>query len=128
MRSRSRSRPAPGCLVRPSKCRRSSSRHSRKRPRRRDPTGLWPKPLSWLSGTLGPGACREHHPKGVIRPHSPPGCKRMDAMPAPRQAPDRPLRVVVAEDAFLAREAIEQVLTAAPDMEVVALCENIYEL
>jgi DNA-binding NarL/FixJ family response regulator len=38
------------------------------------------------------------------------------------------LRVVVAEDAFLAREAIEQVLTRDPCVEVVAVCEDRYSL
>ena len=38
------------------------------------------------------------------------------------------IRVVVAEDAFLAREAIEQVLAAAPEIEVVGVCEDRYSL
>jgi DNA-binding NarL/FixJ family response regulator len=36
--------------------------------------------------------------------------------------------VVVAEDAFLAREAIEQVLSRAPDVEVAEVCEDRYSL
>jgi DNA-binding NarL/FixJ family response regulator len=39
-----------------------------------------------------------------------------------------PVRVVVAEDAFLAREAIQQVLSRTPDVEVVAVCEDRYSL
>ena len=38
------------------------------------------------------------------------------------------LTVVVAEDAFLAREAIEQVLSRAPDVEVAEVCEDRYSL
>jgi DNA-binding NarL/FixJ family response regulator len=34
------------------------------------------------------------------------------------------IRVVIAEDAFLAREAIEQVLAQAEDVEVVGVCED----
>jgi DNA-binding NarL/FixJ family response regulator len=34
------------------------------------------------------------------------------------------IRVVIAEDAFLAREAIEQVLAQADDVEVVGVCED----
>jgi DNA-binding NarL/FixJ family response regulator len=45
----------------------------------------------------------------------------------PNAAPDR-IRVVIAEDAFLAREAIEQVLADAPEVEVVAVCEDRYSL
>jgi DNA-binding NarL/FixJ family response regulator len=36
--------------------------------------------------------------------------------------------VVVAEDAFLAREAIEQVLSRSPDVEVAEVCEDRYSL
>jgi DNA-binding NarL/FixJ family response regulator len=36
--------------------------------------------------------------------------------------------VVVAEDAFLAREAIEQVLARAPDVEIAEVCEDRYSL
>jgi DNA-binding NarL/FixJ family response regulator len=43
-------------------------------------------------------------------------------------ADEAPVRVVVAEDAFLAREAIEQVLTRAPDVAVVEVCEDRYSL
>jgi DNA-binding NarL/FixJ family response regulator len=39
-----------------------------------------------------------------------------------------PFTVVVAEDAFLAREAIEQVLSRAPEVEVAAVCEDRYSL
>ena len=35
-----------------------------------------------------------------------------------------PIRVVIAEDAFLARQAIEQVLGAAPEIDVVGVCED----
>ena len=38
------------------------------------------------------------------------------------------MRVVIAEDAFLAREAIEQVLSRAEDVEVVEVCEDRYSL
>ena len=38
------------------------------------------------------------------------------------------IRVVIADDAFLSREAIEQVLTSDPDIEVVAVCEDRYGL
>src|SRR4051795_3924598 len=34
------------------------------------------------------------------------------------------IRVVVAEDGFLAREAIEQILGRAPEVDVVAVCED----
>src|SRR4051794_23793539 len=34
------------------------------------------------------------------------------------------IRVVVAEDGFLAREAIEQILGRAPEVQVVAVCED----
>lgn len=37
---------------------------------------------------------------------------------------DGKIRVVIADDAFLAREAIEQVLTQADDVEVVGVCED----
>jgi DNA-binding NarL/FixJ family response regulator len=43
-------------------------------------------------------------------------------------APAAQLRVVVAEDAYLAREAIEQVLSRAPELDLVAFAENLYEL
>jgi DNA-binding NarL/FixJ family response regulator len=51
-----------------------------------------------------------------------------------RQEDDRmgtaegPIRVVVAEDAFLAREAIEQVLSRAPEIAVMDVCEDRYSL
>jgi DNA-binding NarL/FixJ family response regulator len=38
------------------------------------------------------------------------------------------IRVVIAEDAFLAREAIEQVLVHSSDVDVVAVCEDRYSL
>jgi DNA-binding NarL/FixJ family response regulator len=38
------------------------------------------------------------------------------------------IRVVIAEDAFLAREAIEQVLARSEDVEVVEICEDQYSL
>jgi DNA-binding NarL/FixJ family response regulator len=38
------------------------------------------------------------------------------------------IRVVIADDAFLAREAIEQVLASDPEIEVVAVCEDRYSL
>jgi DNA-binding NarL/FixJ family response regulator len=38
------------------------------------------------------------------------------------------IRVVIAEDAFLAREAIEQVLERASEVDVVAVCEDRYSL
>jgi len=38
------------------------------------------------------------------------------------------IRVVIADDAFLAREAIEQVLASDPGIEVVAVCEDRYAL
>jgi len=38
------------------------------------------------------------------------------------------IRVVVADDAFLAREAIEQVLAEAPEIDVVGVCEDRYSL
>jgi DNA-binding NarL/FixJ family response regulator len=41
---------------------------------------------------------------------------------------EEPIRVVVAEDAFLAREAIEQVLSRAPDVHVAEVCEDRYSL
>jgi DNA-binding NarL/FixJ family response regulator len=41
---------------------------------------------------------------------------------------DQQVRVVVAEDAFLAREAIEQVLSRSDDVDVVAVCEDSYSL
>jgi DNA-binding NarL/FixJ family response regulator len=44
------------------------------------------------------------------------------------EAAEGPVRVVVAEDAFLAREAIEQVLSRAPDVEVAEVCEDRYSL
>src|SRR3954468_11199324 len=43
-------------------------------------------------------------------------------------AADAPIGVVVAEDAFLAREAIEQVLSRAPDIAVLDVCEDRYSL
>jgi DNA-binding NarL/FixJ family response regulator len=39
-----------------------------------------------------------------------------------------PISVVVAEDAFLAREAIEQVLSRAPEITVMDVCEDRYSL
>ena len=42
--------------------------------------------------------------------------------------PDTQIRVVIAEDAFLAREAIEQVLARSEDIEVVEVCEDRYSL
>ena len=44
------------------------------------------------------------------------------------EAAEGPVRVIVAEDAFLAREAIEQVLARAPEVELVAVCEDRYSL
>jgi DNA-binding NarL/FixJ family response regulator len=41
---------------------------------------------------------------------------------------DAPIKVVIAEDAFLAREALEQVLARAPNVEVVGVCEDRYSL
>jgi DNA-binding NarL/FixJ family response regulator len=41
---------------------------------------------------------------------------------------DGSVTVVVAEDAFLAREAIEQVLSRAPDVDVAEVCEDSYSL
>src|SRR5437763_13496545 len=38
------------------------------------------------------------------------------------------IRVVSADDAFLSREAIEQVLTRDPEIDVVAVCEDRYDL
>jgi len=38
------------------------------------------------------------------------------------------LRVVVADDSYLVREALEQVLAGVPELEVLAVCENTYEL
>jgi DNA-binding NarL/FixJ family response regulator len=46
----------------------------------------------------------------------------------PMGAAEEPIRVVVAEDAFLAREAIEQVLSRAPDVDVMDVCEDRYSL
>ena len=43
-------------------------------------------------------------------------------------APETRMRVVVAEDAFLAREAIEQVLARAPEIEIAEICEDRYSL
>jgi DNA-binding NarL/FixJ family response regulator len=43
-------------------------------------------------------------------------------------AAEGPIRVVVAEDAFLAREAIEQVLSRAPEIAVMDVCEDRYSL
>jgi DNA-binding NarL/FixJ family response regulator len=45
-----------------------------------------------------------------------------------RGTADEPVRVVVAEDAYLAREAIEQVLSRADEVAVVAVCEDRYSL
>jgi DNA-binding NarL/FixJ family response regulator len=39
-----------------------------------------------------------------------------------------PLRVVIAEDSYLAREGLCQLLTEAPDLEVVGVCEDRYSL
>jgi DNA-binding NarL/FixJ family response regulator len=41
---------------------------------------------------------------------------------------DTPIKVVIAEDAFLAREALEQVLARAPNVEVVGVCADRYSL
>src|SRR6476646_7257723 len=41
---------------------------------------------------------------------------------------DGPIRVVIAEDSFLAREAIQQVLDDSEDVEIVATCEDRYSL
>jgi DNA-binding NarL/FixJ family response regulator len=41
---------------------------------------------------------------------------------------DTPIKVVIAEDAFLAREALEQVLARAPNVEVVGVCGDRYSL
>lgn len=38
---------------------------------------------------------------------------------------DRPLRVVLADDSFLVREALARVLDAAPGIEIVASCESL---
>jgi DNA-binding NarL/FixJ family response regulator len=38
------------------------------------------------------------------------------------------LRVVIAEDSFLVREALREVLAQAPELEVVAMCEDMYAL
>ncbi len=45
---------------------------------------------------------------------------------APR--PDRPLRVVIAEDSYLIREVLTTSLSAAPEVELVAVCSNGKEL
>ena len=47
---------------------------------------------------------------------------------APAEPADAPLRVIVAEDNFLAREAIGLVFAEAPEFEVVANCESLEEL
>jgi DNA-binding NarL/FixJ family response regulator len=39
-------------------------------------------------------------------------------------SPDRPIRVVIAEDAYLVREAIELILAGAPEVEVVRAVED----
>jgi DNA-binding NarL/FixJ family response regulator len=49
-------------------------------------------------------------------------------MGSPKTTLDRPIRVVIAEDAFLAREAIEQVLERSPEVEVVAEFADRYSL
>jgi DNA-binding NarL/FixJ family response regulator len=48
---------------------------------------------------------------------------------APAQTgPSAPLRVVLADDSYLVREAITHVLAAAPEVEIVATCEDGDEL
>jgi DNA-binding NarL/FixJ family response regulator len=47
---------------------------------------------------------------------------------APKGDTDIPIRVVIAEDAFLAREALQQVLAQAPDVDVVGVCGDRYSL
>jgi DNA-binding NarL/FixJ family response regulator len=41
-----------------------------------------------------------------------------------RDTRDRPIRVVIAEDAYLVREAIELILETVPQIEVVCACED----
>jgi len=41
-----------------------------------------------------------------------------------RATRDRPIRVIIAEDAYLVREAIELILEAVPQIEVVCTCED----
>jgi DNA-binding NarL/FixJ family response regulator len=41
-----------------------------------------------------------------------------------RAARDRPIRVIIAEDAYLVREAIELILESVPQIEVVCACED----
>jgi DNA-binding NarL/FixJ family response regulator len=45
-----------------------------------------------------------------------------------RTGPSAPLRVVLADDSYLVREAITHVLAAAPEVEIVATCEDGDEL
>jgi DNA-binding NarL/FixJ family response regulator len=39
-------------------------------------------------------------------------------------SPDRPIRVIIAEDAYLVREALELILSAAPEIDVVSAVED----
>lgn len=52
---------------------------------------------------------------------------RMGASEPLEAVPDQ-IRVVIAEDAFLAREAIEQVLARSDEIQVVGVCEDRYSL
>jgi DNA-binding NarL/FixJ family response regulator len=38
------------------------------------------------------------------------------------------LRVAIAEDSYLVREGLSQLLAGAPDIDVVAVCEDTYSL
>jgi DNA-binding NarL/FixJ family response regulator len=41
---------------------------------------------------------------------------------------DRPLRIAIAEDSFLVREGLRELLAAGPEVDVVAVCEDTYAL
>jgi hypothetical protein len=45
-----------------------------------------------------------------------------DVMTAPGSDDARPLRIVVADDSYLVREALGHLLGTTPELEVVALC------
>ncbi len=47
---------------------------------------------------------------------------------APDEDPPRALRVALADDSYLIREALREVLAGVPALEVVAVCEDTYAL
>lgn len=58
-----------------------------------------------------------------------PGGQTAVASPAPLgDAPPQPIRVVVAEDAYVIREFLTATLSSTPDLELVAVCTNGKEL